>query len=1094
MVKRVFAVLMCLLFVANGAYARYPNREEAYSYIVVLKEPPLSQNMLDRQGRSLYKGIAARRNRHHERASRRRVQMEEKLIRFEDRLKRISPRIVRRRRFTGLLNGVSIETPKDYVSRIRSLPEVLSIVPNRKYHFSLNKSNDLMNAPLMWELVGGQEVAGQGIKIGIIDTGIDNTHPMFDDAGFVVPEGFPLGDPNFTNKKIIVARVFTKNGDTPEDSTPRDRNGHGTHVASVAAGDSNTLSPLGLISGLAPQAQLGNYKVFTGDFTTLEQIVAALEACVEDGMDVVNMSLGSESYINTILDPEALAIRNAIKAGVVVVAAAGNSGVPEAIGSPGQIPEVITVGSVTNAHDNTSISDINIAMMNVYSDGEQIVADEQVILGPDPNFFTKPLLGRFQIIDADALDGNDYGGDSDGLVCEDLPAGSAQDKWVLVQRGICTFSDKIDRVQQAGGWGALIYNRAGAEEGPNEPVQGPSVDGTMIPSYFVSRHVGLIIKEVLAGTDVVEVEFYTVPPHEDILTPFELSYFSSLGPSLDYVIKPEITAIGEGCYAATQNDLPGQFQFNSFTYTSFDLSGFGFSSGTSFSSPRIAGVAAIIKQANPSWKPKDVKSAIVTTAERKPSLAPLSAMERGGGHVNAAGAMEVPVIVTPATLSYDNVMIDDVTEVEKTIQLENISQQPQSVSLSLEQFGSERVQSVEIFPVQVDLAPTQSTEISLKVTFIPPDQLGDSEEINSDVIVTIAGQSEPLRVPVWGSIMYTPVVQGNVLLVDDDGGGTIETKYIESINLAGYEVTLWDVAEMQTYPSVEYMKKFQAVSWFLATTSLFNIRNRDTLSFNERTRFNVTLTRYLAQGGRLLVTGMDWSDDQEETLFGQQVLHISEFVHDPFVQYSADGDVASQETLLDISGLVDSPISQDLPDLEASFDSDVANMSDTLMLDNSGIAKPALITNQNPEEVIGITVETGSYRAVFFSFALERVQNQPRQSVDGMTIIIKNSLDWLMNGQRKLLSIQSVEPNIQTDNSVPKTIMLTVEGMNFSLGYDVRLNNTPLEIAAIDLAGSIEVIIPAGLPNGLYDIALDSPDGQSNVLPDIFTIQAPTNP
>lgn len=1094
MVKRVFAVLICLLFVANGAYARYPNREDAGSYIVVLKEPPLSQKMLDKQGRSLYKGIAARRNRHNERAFRRRFQMEERLGRFEDRLKRISPRIVRRRRFTGLLNGISIEMPKGYVSRIRSLPEVLSIVPNRRYHFSLNKSNDLMNAPLMWELVGGQEVAGQGIKIGIIDTGIDNTHPMFDDAGFVMPEVYPLGDPNFTNKKIIVARVFTKDGDAPEDSTPRDRNGHGTHVASVAAGDSHTLSSLGLISGLAPQAQLGNYKVFTGDFTTLEQIVAALEACVEDGMDVVNMSLGSESYINTILDPEALAIRNAIKAGVVVVAAAGNSGVPETIGSPGQIPEVITVGSVTNAHDSTTFSDINIAMMDVYSDGEQIVADEEVVLGPDPEFFSQPLLGRFQIIDADALDANDYGGDSDGLVCESLPAGSAQDKWVLVQRGICTFSDKIDRVQQAGGWGALIYNRDGAEEGPNEPVQGPSVEGTMIPSFFVSRNVGLIIKEALAGTDIVEVEFHTAPPHEDTLTPFELSYFSSVGPSLDYVIKPEITAIGEGCYAATQNDLPGHFQFNSFTYTSFDLSGFSFSSGTSFSSPRIAGVAALIRQANPTWKPKDIKSAIITTAERKPSLASLSAMERGGGHVNAAAAMEIPIIVTPATLSYGNVLIDDVTEVEKNFLLKNVSQQSQSVSLSMEQFGSERVQTVEIFPVQVDLAPAQSAEISLKIKFVPPDQFGDFEDINSDAIVAIAGQPEPLRVPIWARIIHAPIVQGNVLLVDDDGGGTIETKYIESINLAGYDATLWDVAEMQNYPSVEYMKKFQAVSWFLATTSLFNIRDRNTQSFNERTRFNVALTRYLAQGGRLLVTGMDWSDDQEETLFGQQVLHISEFVHDPFVQYNLDGDVESQETLLDISGVIDSPIAQNLPDLEADFDSDVANMSDTLVLDNSGIAKPALITNQNPEEMIGITVETGSYRAVFFSFALERVLNQPRQSIDGMNIIIKNSLDWLMDGQRKLLSIQSVEPNIQTDNSVPTTVKLTVEGINFSLGYDARLNDTPVEIAAIDLAGNIEIIIPSGLPNGLYDITLDSPDGQSNVLPEIFTIQDPTNP
>jgi len=1094
MAKGFSAFLVCLLFMANGTYARYPDRQDVDRYIVVLKEPSLSHSMLDRHGRSFYKGISARKGRERERTSQRRAKMEERLSRFENRLKRISPRIVRRRRFTGLLNGMSVEMPRGYLSRIRSMPEVLSIVPNRRYHFSLTRSNDLMNAPLIWQLVGGQDVAGQGIKIGIIDTGIDHTHPMFEDEQFELPEGYPLGNPDFTNKKIIVARVFTKNGDVLQDSTPRDRNGHGTHVASCAAGNSNVSSPLGLISGLAPQAQLGNYKVFTDEFTTLEQIVAALEACVEDGMDVVNLSLGSESYINTILDPEALAIRNAIKAGVVVVAAAGNSGIPETIGSPGQIPEVITVGSLTNAHNGRHTGDLDIAMMDVYSDSNQIVTDEEVILGPDPEFFTRPLLGRFEIVDADALDANDYGGDLDGLVCESLPAGSAQDKWVLVQRGICTFTNKIDNVQQAGGWGALIYNNDGAEEGPNEPVQSPSVGGTMIPSYFVSRNTGLIIKQALAGADTVEVEFHTAPPAEDNLTPFELSFFSSVGPSLDYLIKPEITAIGEGSYGATQNDLPGHFQFNFFTYTSFDLSGFSFSSGTSFSSPRIAGVAALIKQANPSWKPEDIKSAIVTTAERPPGIFSLSAMQRGAGHVNTTEAMSLPIIVTPATLSYGNVLIDEVTEVKKNFLLKNVSQQYQAVTLSSELFVNERIQAVEVYPEQVDLAPAESTEISLKIKLNPPDQFGETDDISSDVVIAITGRQELLRVPVWARVMYTPAVQGSILLIDDDGGETIENQYIESINIAGYEATLWDVAELQTYPSVEYMQRFQVVSWFLATTSLFNIRDKNTLSFNERTRFNVALTRHLAQGGRLLVSGMDWSDNQEQTLFGQQVLHISEFIHDPFVQYTADGDVESQETLLDISGVIDSPIAQDLPELQASFDSEVANMSDTLVLDNTGIAKPALITNQNPEDVIGITVETDSYRAVFFSFALERVLYEPRKAIEGMNTIIKNSLDWLIEGQRKLLSIRSVEPEIQTDNSAPMTAKLTVEGMNFSVDYDVRLNDTPVEITAIDLAGNIEILIPAGLPNGFYDITLDSPDGQSNVLYETFTINDPTHP
>ncbi|MHC4509749.1 MAG: hypothetical protein ACYTAO_12450 [Planctomycetota bacterium] len=107
---------------------------------------------------------------------------------------------------------------------------------------------------------------------------------------------------------------------------------------------------------------------------------------------------------------------------------------------------------------------------------------------------------------------------------------------------------------------------------------------------------------------------------------------------------------------------------------------------------------------------------------------------------------------------------------------------------------------------------------------------------------------------------------------------------------------------------------------------------------------------------------------------------------------------------------------------------------------------------------------------------------------------MQNSLDWLMNGSRKLLSIRSVEPEIQIDNGVPVTVRLTVEGINFPVGHDVRLNDTPVEITAVDMAGSVEILVPAGLPRGLYDITLDSPDGQSNVLSEAFTIDDPTLP
>ena len=1085
--KRLFLSLLCCLFAASNDYARSPSQPDVRSYIVVLKGPSLSRSAFDERGKSLYKGISHRNKRHVGRMIRRRRDMEGRLSRFENRLKELSPGIRPRRRFTGLLNGLSLEMPRGFASRIRSLPDVLAIVPNRRYDYSLTRSNDLMNAPLAWQLAGGQAFAGHGIKIGIIDTGIDHTHVMFDDQGYQPPEGYPLGDTDFTNNKIIVARVFTKGGDSVVDSTARDRNGHGTHVASCAAGNFNTPSPLGSISGFAPNAYLGNYKVFTSDFTTLEQIIGALEACVEDGMDVVNLSLGSEAYINSLLDPEALAIRNAIRSGVVVVAAAGNSGAPETIGSPGQIPEVITVGSLTNAHSGGSSGEIDIAMMNVYSDGKQILTDEQVVLGPDPEFFLYPLLGRFQLVDADLLDGGRYGGDQHGLVCESLPAGSAQDKWVLVQRGTCTFTDKIGNVQQAGGWGALIYNNAAAEEGPDELIRGPLVPGTMLPSYFASRNVGLTVKEALASGGVVEVEFYAATPFERNQTPLELSTFSSVGPSLSYVIKPEISAIGEGSYAATQNDLPGEFRFNSIDYTSFDLSGFAFSSGTSFSSPRVAGVAALLKQTNPSWSPEDIKSAIVISAQRPPNFTSLSGMERGAGHVDPARAIDLPLIVTPPTLSWENVLIDEVTAAPKSIRLKNVSQQSQSMSLTLELPTDGRLQAVEIFPNQVDLAPSQSAEVSINLTFSPPAQLGQTEDVNGDVIIEITGGPDPLRVPVWARIMNAPPAQGAILLIDDDGGELIETQYIDAVNRAGYEAILWDVAQLNAYPSVQYMQKFQAVSWFLASTSLFNIVN-NVLDTNERTRFNVALTKYLARGGRLLVSGQDWSDDQEQTLFGQQVLHISQFTHDPFVQYTAAGDVDVFEETLSISGVLDSPIARGIRNLYADFNDTFVNMTDLLVLDETGIAKPALIANRNPLDVVGITIETDSYRAAFFSFPLERIDPSGRTR-DGMDIIVRNSLDWLMSGSSNRLAIRSVEPQVQLDNTGALAVTLTADGVNFPVGHDVRLNERSVEITAIDITGSLEILIPAGLPRGLYDITLSSPDGQTTTLSQAFEVQ-----
>ena len=201
---------------------------------------------------------------------------------------------------------------------------------------------------------------GAGIKIGVIDDGVDQTHPFFDPTGFTMPAGFPKGQTEFATAKVIVARAFAPPGATWRyASRPFDpeQSGHATHVAGIAAGNANVQAEGQRISGIAPRAQLGNYKALTiptdGDVGldgNAPEIVAAIEAAVADGMDVINLSIG-EPEIEPSRDLVARALDAAAAAGVVPVVAAGNDYGDFGAGSlssPGTSAEAITVGATTS--------------------------------------------------------------------------------------------------------------------------------------------------------------------------------------------------------------------------------------------------------------------------------------------------------------------------------------------------------------------------------------------------------------------------------------------------------------------------------------------------------------------------------------------------------------------------------------------------------------------------------------------------------------------------------------------------------------------------------------------------------------------------
>jgi subtilisin family serine protease len=259
-------------------------------------------------------------------------------------------------RYRLVANGYSVTLPASAQGTLRRLSGVRDVLPTATYAPRLTSTPEQIGASAIW----GQSLAtaGQGVKIGIIDSGINAQHPYFDPTGYTMPAGFPKGQQRFTTAKVIVARVFAPKAGATAPSVAvaysDSDSSHGTHVAGIAAGNADTATGQGRVAGVAPRAYLGNYKVFVQTDSGFSPnanspaIVAAIEAAVADGMDVINFS-GGEPEIEPRRDIVALALDAAAAAGVVPVVAAGNDYNDFGAGSvssPGNSVGAITVGAV----------------------------------------------------------------------------------------------------------------------------------------------------------------------------------------------------------------------------------------------------------------------------------------------------------------------------------------------------------------------------------------------------------------------------------------------------------------------------------------------------------------------------------------------------------------------------------------------------------------------------------------------------------------------------------------------------------------------------------------------------------------------------
>ena len=261
-------------------------------------------------------------------------------------------------RYRLVTDGMAVALPQSQVDALARIPGVARVWPNIRFHALADTAGpQQIGADKLWGPTFA--TAGNGMKIGVIDDGLQATHPYFDPSGFSYPPGFPKGQTQYTTPKVIVQRTFAppspswKYANVPFDP---DNSFHATHVAGIAAGDFGAKALGDTISGVAPNAYLGNYKALTiptpllGLDGNAAEITAAIEAAVADGMNVINLSLG-EPEIDPSRDIVVQAIDGAAAAGVVPVVAAGNDFTDFGYGSvssPGNAPDAITVAAVTS--------------------------------------------------------------------------------------------------------------------------------------------------------------------------------------------------------------------------------------------------------------------------------------------------------------------------------------------------------------------------------------------------------------------------------------------------------------------------------------------------------------------------------------------------------------------------------------------------------------------------------------------------------------------------------------------------------------------------------------------------------------------------
>lgn len=555
--------------------------------------------------------------------------------------------------YTYALNGFAARLTPEEASALASEPEVAFVKRDELRTFATDNSPFFLGLPE----TGGpwaKRIRGDGVVVGVIDSGIWPEHPSFADDGSYDPPptgalpcefGNSAHNPNDApfrcNNKLIGARQMLATykaviGLGPgEFDSARDDNGHGTHTTSTAAGNAGAVANIfginrGAISGIAPRAHIIAYKGL-GEFGGFESdLTAAIDTAVADGVDVINFSVGGGP---TLTSTDALAFLFAADAGVFVATSAGNAGPgPETIGGPASVPWLTAVGASTQ--DRSFISDI---MLDGPGDEPQGLWGGSIT----------PGVSNYDLVDAEGI--ADSVGDTSGQCLNPFPPGTFDQNDAVLCNDYTPGVARTTRVANvaAGGGGAVLLH--------NVPlINVTPTDNHPLPTVHLLYEVGEPLKSYLvAHPGEVKISFTQgiarKAPADARVQPNVMASFSSRGPNpvaLD-IIKPDVTAPGVQILAG---NTPSHY----LTATQGEL--YQVIQGTSMSSPHVAGIFALIKQAYPHWTPAMAKSALMTTAYqavfKEDGVTRADPFDIGAGHVDPGGRASRGSLFLPG-LVYD---------------------------------------------------------------------------------------------------------------------------------------------------------------------------------------------------------------------------------------------------------------------------------------------------------------------------------------------------------------------------------------------------------------------------------------------------------